>query len=296
MPGVVRSTRRRREILSAYAFLLPSLIGISVFLAVPIVTVVWLSFQKWDLIGPAEFIGLDNFRAVLTDGRFLHSLIVTTLFVAAALPLQTVLGLGLGMFLERRVPGSAVFRVVLLLPWVAAPLALGIVWKWIFAPTDGLLNAIVGQRIEWLATPSLVLPAIVVVSVWTNIGYVSLFFAAGLRAIPSDVVDASRLDGAGRWHRFRYISLPLLRPTMFFVLVTGLISSFQVFDTAYALAPNGGPERAGDVVTGRIYYEAFQSFQFGRAAVMALVLFVILVVFTFLQQRYFRSRTTYEVA
>ncbi|WP_020110822.1 carbohydrate ABC transporter permease [Rhodococcus sp. 114MFTsu3.1] len=296
MPGVVRSTRRRREILSAYAFLLPSLIGISVFLAVPIVTVVWLSFQKWDLIGPAEFIGLDNFRAVLTDGRFLHSLIVTTLFVAAALPLQTVLGLGLGMFLERRVPGSAVFRVVLLLPWVAAPLALGIVWKWIFAPTDGLLNAIVGQRIEWLATPSLVLPAIVVVSVWTNIGYVSLFFAAGLRAIPSDVVDASRIDGAGRWHRFRYISLPLLRPTMFFVLVTGLISSFQVFDTAYALAPNGGPERAGDVVTGRIYYEAFQSFQFGRAAVMALVLFVILVVFTFLQQRYFRSRTTYEVA
>ncbi|WP_037143539.1 carbohydrate ABC transporter permease [Rhodococcoides fascians] len=296
MPGVVRSTRRRREILSAYAFLLPSLIGISVFLAVPIVTVVWLSFQKWDLIGPAEFIGLDNFRAVLTDGRFLHSLIVTTLFVAAALPLQTVLGLGLGMFLERRVPGSAVFRVVLLLPWVAAPLALGIVWKWIFAPTDGLLNAIVGQRIEWLATPSLVLPAIVVVSVWTNIGYVSLFFAAGLRAIPSDVVDASRIDGAGRWHRFRYISLPLLRPTMFFVLVTGLISSFQVFDTAYALAPNGGPERAGDVVTGRIYYEAFQSFQFGRAAVMALVLFVILVVFTLLQQRYFRSRTTYEVA
>lgn len=262
----------------------------------PIVTVVWLSFQKWDLIGPAEFIGLDNFRAVLTDGRLLHSLIVTTLFVAAALPLQTVLGLGLGMFLERRVPGSAVFRVVLLLPWVAAPLALGVVWKWIFAPTDGLLNVIVGQRIEWLATPSLVLPAIVVVSVWTNIGYVSLFFAAGLRAIPSDVVDASRIDGAGRWHRFRYISLPLLRPTMFFVLVTGLISSFQVFDTAYALAPNGGPERAGDVVTGRIYYEAFQSFQFGRAAVMALVLFVILVVFTLLQQRYFRSRTTYEVA
>ncbi|OZC48203.1 carbohydrate ABC transporter permease [Rhodococcus sp. 14-2470-1a] len=296
MPGVVRSTRRRREILSGYAFLLPSLIGISVFLAVPIVTVVWLSFQKWDLIGPAEFIGLDNFRAVLTDGRLLHSLIVTTLFVAAALPLQTVLGLGLGMFLERRVPGSAVFRVVLLLPWVAAPLALGVVWKWIFAPTDGLLNVIVGQRIEWLATPSLVLPAIVVVSVWTNIGYVSLFFAAGLRAIPSDVVDASRIDGAGRWHRFRYISLPLLRPTMFFVLVTGLISSFQVFDTAYALAPNGGPERAGDVVTGRIYYEAFQSFQFGRAAVMALVLFVILVVFTLLQQRYFRSRTTYEVA
>lgn len=294
MSTVIRVTRRRREIFSGYVFLLPSLIGITVFLAVPIVTVVWLSFQRWDLIAPAKFVGVDNYVSVLTDGRFAHSLLITAIFVAVALPVQTVLGLGLGMFLERAVRGSAIFRVLLLLPWVSAPLALGIVWKWMFAPTDGLLNALIGHRIEWLANPSLVLPAIIVVSVWTNVGYVSLFFAAGLRAIPTDVVDASRIDGAGRWHRFRYISLPLLRPTMFFVLVTGLISSFQIFDTAYALAPNGGPERAGDVVTGRIYYEAFKSFEFGRAAVMSIVLFLILVVFTVLQQRYFRSRTTYE--
>ncbi|WP_072803908.1 carbohydrate ABC transporter permease [Rhodococcoides yunnanense] len=294
MSAVVRLTRRRREVLSGYAFLLPSLLGITVFLAVPIVTVVWLSFQRWNLIAPAKFVGLDNFESVLTDGRFLNSLLVTVVFVAVSLPLQTVIGLVLGMFLERRVAGSGLFRVLLLLPWVSAPLAIGVVWKWIFAPTDGLLNALIGHRVEWLAEPSLVLPSIIAVSVWTNVGYVSLFFAAGLRAIPTDVIDASRIDGAGRWHRFRYISLPLLRPTMFFVLVTGLISSFQIFDTAYALAPNGGPDRAADVVTGRIYYEAFRSFEFGRAAVMAIVLFVILVTFTLVQQRYFRNRTTYE--
>lgn len=294
MSVAVRMTRRRRETLSGYAFLLPSLIGITAFLAVPILTVVWLGFQRWNLIAPAKFVGLDNYRSVLTDGRFLNSLFVTAVFVAVSLPLQTAIGLALGMFLERRVKGSAVFRVVLLLPWVSAPLALGVVWKWIFAPTDGLLNAVIGHRVEWLADPALVLPAIIVVSVWTNVGYVSLFFAAGLRAIPTDVIDASRIDGAGRWHRFRYISLPLLRPTMFFVVVTGSISSFQIFDTAYALAPNGGPERAADVVTGRIYYEAFRSFEFGRAAVMAIVLFMILVTFTVMQQRYFRNRTTYE--
>lgn len=285
---------KRRETLAGWAFLAPSIVGIALFLVVPIGTVVWLSFQKWNLIAPAKFVGLDNYASVLTDGRFVHSLVVTAIFVAVSLPLQTALGLTLGIFLERRLPGTSVFRVLLLLPWVSAPLALGIVWKWIFAPTDGLLNAIIGHRVEWLAEPSLVLPAVIVVSVWTNVGYVSLFFAAGLRAIPSDVVDASRVDGAGRWHRLRYITLPLLRPTTFFVLVTGIISSFQIFDTAYALAPDGGPERAADVVTGRIYYEAFKSFQFGRAAVMAIVLFVLLVVFTVLQQRYFRSRTSYE--
>ncbi|GAA4979109.1 sugar ABC transporter permease [Pseudonocardia tropica] len=130
---------------------------------------------------------------------------------------------------------------------------------------------------------------------WTQVGYVALFFLAGLRAIPDTIVEAARLDGASAWQLLWRIRLPLLRPTLFFVLVTGVISSFQVFDSVYALTPNGGPQGVTDVVAGRIYYEAFENRAVGQAAVMAMVLFVILVVVTVAQQRWFSRRTTYEL-
>jgi len=286
----------RREAVTGYAFVLPSFVGFLAFLAVPIAVVVWLSFQHWDLITPARFVGVQNWLSVFADDRFVRSLGITALFVAIAVPLQTAFGLLVGVLLSRRVPGSGLFRVAFLIPWISAPLTLGIVWKWIFAPTDGLLNAVIGHRVEWLASPQLVLGSIIFVAVWSNVGYVSLFFAAGLGAIPEEVIEAARIDGAGGGQTFWRIQLPLLRPTTFFVLVTSLISAFQIFDTVYALAPNGGPQGAADVVSGRIYHEAFQSFDFGRASVMALVLMVILVVATVASRLYFSRRTEYELS
>ena len=286
----------RREAVTGYAFVLPSFVGFLAFLAVPIAVVVWLSFQHWDLITPARFVGVQNWLSVFADDRFVRSLGITALFVAIAVPLQTAFGLLVGVLLSRRVPGSGLFRVAFLIPWISAPLTLGIVWKWIFAPTDGLLNAVIGHRVEWLASPQLVLGSIIFVAVWSNVGYVSLFFAAGLGAIPEEVIEAARIDGARGGQTFWRIQLPLLRPTTFFVLVTSLISAFQIFDTVYALAPNGGPQGAADVVSGRIYHEAFQSFDFGRASVMALVLMVILVVATVASRLYFSRRTEYELS
>jgi len=286
----------RREAITGYAFVLPSFVGFVAFLAVPIAVVVWLSFQHWDLITPARFVGLRNWLSVFADDRFVRSLGITALFVAIAVPLQTAFGLLVGVLLSRRVRGGGLFRVAFLIPWISAPLTLGIVWKWIFAPTDGLLNAVIGQRVEWLASPQLVLGSIIFVAVWSNVGYVSLFFAAGLGAIPEQVIEAARIDGAGGWQTFWRIQLPLLRPTTFFVLVTSLISAFQIFDTVYALAPNGGPRGAADVVSGRIYHEAFQSFDFGRASVMAIVLMLILVVATVASRLYFSKRTEYELS
>jgi len=286
----------RREAITGYAFVLPSFVGFVAFLAVPIAVVVWLSFQHWDLITPARFVGLRNWLSVFADDRFVRSLGITALFVAIAVPLQTAFGLLVGVLLSRRVHGGGLFRVAFLIPWISAPLTLGIVWKWIFAPTDGLLNAVIGQRVEWLASPQLVLGSIIFVAVWSNVGYVSLFFAAGLGAIPEQVIEAARIDGAGGWQTFWRIQLPLLRPTTFFVLVTSLISAFQIFDTVYALAPNGGPRGAADVVSGRIYHEAFQSFDFGRASVMAIVLMLILVVATVASRLYFSKRTEYELS
>lgn len=294
MSGMSRFKRREAGI--GYALLAPSLFGILAFLVFPILVVLWLSLQQWNLLTAPQFVGLDNFRSVLSDESFGHSLLVSLAFVALVIPLQTVLGLFAASLLTRGLPGSGLFRVLYVIPWIGAPLALGIVWKWIFAPTDGALNTLLNTRIEWLSSPDLALPAVAAVSIWSQVGYVTLFFMAGLVAIPDQVVDAARIDGANSVQIFWQVKLPLLRPTMFFVLVTGVISSFQAFDTIYALTPNGGPRGATDVIATRIYGEAFQSFNLGRASVMALVLFALLVSVTVLQQRYFAKRITYDLS
>jgi multiple sugar transport system permease protein len=285
---------RRREAITGYALLAPSLFGVVAFLVLPIFVVLWLAFQDWDLLGPLQFVGLDNFASVLTDAQFGRSLLVTLLFVLLVIPVQTGLGLFAASLLTRGLPGSTVLRTIYVLPWICAPLALGVVWKWIFAPTDGALNALLGFRVEWLSNPDLALPAVAAVTIWSQVGYVTLFFMAGLTSIPDMFLEAARIDGASPWQIFWRIKVPLLRPTTFFVLVTGIISSFQVFDTVYALTPNGGPQGSTDVIAARIYYEAFDSFDLGRASVMALVLLVLLVGVTLLQQLYFRKRITYE--
>ncbi len=288
-------SRSRRDTRTAYLLLAPSLVGVLLFLLVPVLIVLGLALFRWDLVGPRTFVGLDNVVAVAADGRFARSLLVTAFFVLIVIPVQTVLGLAAALLLDRGLPGTTVFRVVFVLPWICAPLVLGVVWRWILSPTDGALNALLGIRVEWLADPALALPSVAAVTAWTQVGYVALFFLAGLRAIPDTIVEAARLDGASAWQLLWRIRLPLLRPTLFFVLVTGVISSFQVFDSVYALTPNGGPQGVTDVVAGRIYYEAFENRAVGQAAVMAVVLFVILVVVTVAQQRWFGRRTTYEL-
>ncbi|MGO4595820.1 carbohydrate ABC transporter permease [Leifsonia sp. 2TAF2] len=293
-----RSTRspalRRRDALTGYALLAPSLFGVACFLVLPVLIVVWLSFQSWDLVHPLQFAGLANYASVLADPVFGNALLVTLVFVVIVIPVQTALGLLGASLLTRELPGSAVLRTVYALPWICAPLALGVVWKWIFAPTGGALNAILGVRVEWLTDPVLALPAAAAVVIWTNVGYVTLFFMAGLLSIPQQVVEAARIDGAGPVALFWRIKLPLLRPTMFFVLVTSVIATFQLFDQIYALT-GGGPEHRTDVVANRIYTEAFQTFDLGRASVMAVVLLLILVAITVGQQLYFRKRTTYDL-
>ena len=286
--------KQRRSTTLGYALLAPSLFGVVAFLLLPILVVVWLSLYRWDLLGPLRYVGLANWRSVLTDSDFGNSLVVTALFVAIVVPAQTVLGLLAASMLARRLPGTTLFRTVYVLPWICAPLAIAVLWRWILAPTDGAVSAVLGHRIEWLSDPGLALPLVSAVVVWTNVGYVSLMFLAGLLAIPEDIHNAARTDGATAWQRFWRITLPLLRPTMFFVLVTGIVSAAQVFDTVYALT-DGGPAARTDLVAHRIYAEAFGSAALGRASVMAVVLFVILIGVTVVQQLYFRRRISYDL-
>ncbi|OBF19942.1 sugar ABC transporter permease [Mycobacterium kubicae] len=284
----------RRTTAAAYALLAPSLFGVVAFLLLPILVVVWLSLYRWDLLGPLHYVGLANWKSVLTDGTFANSLLVTALFVVLVVPAQTVLGLVAAAMLARDLPGTGLFRTLYVLPWICAPLAIAVLWRWILAPTDGAVSTVLGHRIEWLTNPDLALPVVSAVVVWTNVGYIALSFLAGLLAIPEDIHNAARTDGANAWQRFWRITLPMLRPTMFFVLVTGIVSAAQVFDTVYALT-GGGPEGSTDLVAHRIYAEAFGAAAIGRASVMAVVLFIILVGVTFVQHLYFRRRISYDL-
>lgn len=295
-PG--QRARRRRETATAYSMLIPSFIGVGVFLALPVLIVFVLSFIEWDLISPPEFVGLDNYGEILGDRKFWNSLLVTAKFVLMAIPPAIAIGLLLALALNRRLPGSGLLRILYVLPWVCAPLALGVVWSWLFDPSNGLINAILGRRIEWMSNTSLALPAIAFVYVWSQVGYISLFFMAGLQNIPASVYEAASLDGAGPVRRLFSITLPLLRPTTFFVMVTSVIASFQVFDLVYGLTgeSTGYPGGTTDVITTRIYQEAFVSLDLGTASVMALVLFTVLVIVTIAQQRYFAPRMTYDMS
>lgn len=285
---------RRRDTTLGYALLAPSLFGVLVFLLLPMLVVIWLSFRSWDLLGPIGYVGTDNWRSVLTDASFGNSLLVTLAFIALVVPVQIVLGMALAALLARDLPGSGFFRTVYVLPWICAPLAIAVLWRWILAPTDGAVATVLGRHVEWLTDPGLALPVVSAVTVWTNVGYVALFFLAGMLSIPPAVHDAARIDGATSWQRFWRITLPMLRPTLFFVAVTGVISAAQIFDTVYALT-GGGPAGRTDLVAHRIYAEAFGNAAIGRAAVMAIVLFVLLVGVTVVQQLYFRRRISYEL-
>lgn len=293
MAGAARRIRPRSTALG-YALLAPSLFGVLAFMLLPILVVIWLSLCRWDLLGPLRFVGLSNWRSVLTDGTFGNSLIVTAIFVAIVVPAQTALGLLAASMLARQLRGTGLFRTVFVLPWICAPLAIAVLWRWILAPTDGAVSTVLGHSIEWLSDPSFALPLVSAVVVWTNVGYVSLSFLAGLLAIPDEVHAAARTDGANAWQRFWRITIPMLRPTTFFVLVTGIVSTAQVFDTVYALT-GGGPAGSTDLVAHRIYAEAFGSAAIGRASVMAVVLFVILIGVTLLQHLYFRRRISYDL-
>lgn len=284
-----------RRPLAGWLLIAPSLIGVTAFLILPVTLAFVVSLFRWSLLGEQQFVGLENYRSLLADGVLANSLLVTAIFTLISVSVSLVLGLILATQLVRALPGSAVARVVVVIPWVCAPLALGVVWKWIFQPSVGALNQILGVRIEWLTDPSLALPAVAFVAIWQNVGYISLFFQAGLGRIPVSIYEAATLDGAGPLRRLTAMTIPLLRPTTFFLAVTQVVASFQVFDMVFALT-GGGPQRRTEVIASLIYNEAFVSGRLGRASAVAVILFVLLVVITLIQQRWFSSRITYDMS
>ena len=288
----------RRRIRTAFAFLAPSLLGVVLFLLIPVIMVIFLSLVQWNLLTPMKWVGLSNYVNIFRFDGMGHSLFVTAYYVILNIPVQTVLALGLALLLNSKRGGSGVIRIICVLPYLATPVAMGVVWNWFFNPSTGIINQVLAKigitGPAWLSDQATAMPVIAFANVWQYTGYSMLFFLAGLQAVPLTLYEAASLDGATKAQQFRRVTLPLLRPTMLFVLVTGVIGSFQVFDTVYVMTA-GGPGNATEVVNLNIYNTAFAGFRIGEASAMSVVLFLVILIVTVAQFRYFNKRTTYEM-
>jgi multiple sugar transport system permease protein len=274
----------------ALAFLAPTLVGLAVLSAGPILATLAISLTKWDLLTAPKLIGLDNFLALLSDDRFLKALRNTFFYTVVSVPIGLAIALGLALALNTKVRGIAFIRTAYFLPVVTSTIAIALVWQWIYSADSGLLNQVLGifgiTSQKWLSDPTLAMPSIIAMSIWQGLGVNVIIFLAGLQAISSDLLDAASVDGAGSWARLRNVTLPLLTPSVFFTGVLSLIGSFQVFDQIFVLA-KPRPTEATITVVYFIYENGFKFFKMGYASAASWILFLIVAFFTVL---YFRSQ------
>ncbi|WP_406005311.1 sugar ABC transporter permease [Streptomyces sp. NBC_00637] len=278
----------------AAVFIAPALLGFVVFLLWPTLRGIYLSFTRFNLLTPAEWVGFDNYVRMVHDPIFWSSLKVTLVYVAINIGVQTVSALAIAVLLQR-LTRSAVLRGIVLTPYLMSNVVAGIVWLWILDTQLGIGNEIVAalgfDRIPFLADETWAIPTIALINVWRHVGYTALLLFAGLQAIPTDMYEAAKVDGASEWRMFWRITMPLLRPVLAVVLIMTVIGSFQVFDTV-AVTTRGGPADATDVLQYYIYGAAFGRFQFGYASAMSVALLVVLSAITFVQYRLTRAGRT----
>jgi ABC-type sugar transport system permease subunit len=271
-----------------YLYILPALLFLAVFTLWPTIYSVILSFQRWDFLSTTRpFIGLTNYQALFASAEFRNSLQLTSLYVLALILAHTVLA-------NTRL--NRLLRGVFFLPVISSAVSISLVWRWLFNTDAGLINALLtglgGTAVPWLINPRMALIAIVIVSIWNQIGYDIILFVAGLQAIPQDYQEAAQIDGANAWNVFRHITWPLLTPTTFFVLVVSVIGAFQVF-TIVNVMTGGGPALGTDVLINLLYRRAFIFFDIGRASALAVLLLLILLMLTALQFWFAGKRVHY---
>ncbi|HVO42154.1 MAG TPA: sugar ABC transporter permease [Aggregatilineales bacterium] len=278
-------------------FLGPGLVGLILFTLSPILASLGLTLFQWDLITPPVFVGLRNFQDIFASSDFWQALGHTLSFVVGYIPLVMVFALAIALLLNQRVRGLALFRTAFFIPVVSSWVVISLLGKWIFNPRFGLVNYTLGlfgiQGPTWLFSPQWAMPAIILTSVWKDVGFVMVMFLAGLQAIPADYREASSLDGASDWQHFRTITLPLLSPTTFFALIISLIASFQVFDQVWIMSENA-TRAATSVLVQQIVQNAFSYGRMGTASALSWVLFVFIFLITLVQLRLQRTWVAYE--
>lgn len=267
---------------AAWVFIFPAVAGILVFIIIPIIFSFGLSFAKWDLLNSMEFVGFANYREIFSEPLFGKILLNTVVFALATSIFGVIIPLVLACILNNKIRGAEFYKTAYFLPFITPMLVIGIVWEWIFDPNIGLLNRVLHLHINWLYDPHWAMPALIIVSVWKLIGYNMIIFLSSLSGISNSMFEAAKIDGANPVETFFYVTIPLLSPTIFFVVIITAVSSFQIFDLIY-LMTQGGPLDSTNVLVYAIYKNAFEYFNAGKASAIAYVLFVIILVLTLMQ-------------
>ncbi len=267
---------------AGWVFIMPALIGTLIFIVIPVICSFGLSFTKWDLLNSIEFIGLNNYIEIFTEPLFGKILLNTVVFAVSTSIFGVIIPLILAAILNSKIKGAEFYKTAYFLPFITPMIVIGIVWDWIFDPNIGILNHILHVHINWLYDTHFALPALIFVSVWKLIGYNMIIFLSSLSGISQSMFEAAKIDGANAFQTFKSVTIPLLSPTIFFVVIITAISSFQVFDLIY-LMTQGGPLDSTNVLVYAIYKNAFEYFNVGKASAIAYVLFVIILVLTLIQ-------------
>ena len=289
----------KRSGASSYIFLSPTLLVFLTFVVFPVIFSFYLSFHKWNMFSSEKsLVGFDNYRRIIASGEFWMVLRHTLVYTLGTVPLNMVFALLVAYFLNKKIAGKRILRAAFFTPVIISPVAAAVIWRWIYEPNFGLLNygltSLGLPAVNWLNDPTAAMFALIVMGVWKSFGVNMVLFAAGLQGIPEHYYEAAELDGAGAFSRFWNITLPLLSPTTFFILVMSVIGSFQVFDIVYVLT-SGGPLDSTKVLVFYLYEHAFKYFEMGYASAVAYLMFALIFILTLLQMRYMKNRIHYAV-
>lgn len=292
------SSMRRRNALVGWLFVAPVVVYTLIFFVYPVFGALYYSFTQWDMQSDPVWVGLQNYQQLFFDKvnfpYFWHSLGVTLIYMILAIPLSLLTAFTLALMINSLRRGQDLFKVLFYLPVITTEVAVATIWGWIYDPLYGLINLVLGalgiHGQNWLMQPTTALPALAIIAAW-QCGGSLIIFLAGLKGIPAEMYEAAGIDGANFWANLRYITLPLLKPTTFFLLVTGQIAGFQIFGLVYVLygaggGSVGGPQEVGLTYVLELFNHAFRYQQMGPACAMSMILFAIIMAFTFLQFRY----------
>lgn len=273
----------KNDFLGIY-FVLPALIGTFIFIIIPIFCSFALSFTEWDLLNEIKFIGIDNYKAIFNEQIFLQVLINTIVYALSVTFFAVIIPLIIADILNSKLKCAEWFKTIYFIPFITPAVVIAIAWSWIFDPNIGVVNTLFKIHLEWLFDTHLAMPVLIFVSVWKLIGYNIILFLTGFTTISPNLFEAARIDGADEKERFLHITLPLLKPTIYFVTLVTAISSFQVFDLIYVMT-SGGPRNTTDVIVYSIYKYAFEYFDVGKACALGYILFLVIFILGFTCQK-----------
>lgn len=271
-----------------FLFILPALVGTFLFIIIPIFCSFGLSFTEWDLLNEIHFVELSNYKSVFTEPEFLQILINTVVYAVSTTVFAVLIPLFIASIINNKIKGSELFKTIYFLPFITPAVVIAIVWAWIFDPNIGLVNTLFNTHYTWLFSTKLAMPVLIFVSVWKLIGYNVVLFLTGFSTIDKSVYEASKIDGATAYQTFFDITVPLLKPTIYFVTTVTAISSFQIFDLIYVMT-QGGPNDSTNVIVYSIYKYAFEYFDIGKSCALAYILFAIILVLALVQKKFTKN-------